>query len=983
MRPIKSFWKPGKQPSAVGRTFAGFAALIVLIYSVDGHAQVLSAKRGFADTGANYANLQATNAGWYYRWGPTKANIGNFDAEFVPMFWYGGDVNQANINTIKNYGDIEWVLGFNEPERADQANMTVSQAISAWQTLTSGLAGTGIKLISPGVSDTGGAAGGQAWLANFMSQASAQGLQVDGVAFHWYGVSTPNDPIGAANAFIGRVDSYYNQYGRPVWITEFAIHDWGGNYSDEEIRNANAIFLANVIPRLESRSYVAGYAWFNWFGDARLVEGNPLVPTNVGFQYVGTITSGTVYDFSGIDLGQHVAYLGGGELTANGVPGTVRYINALSGASTISGAANWGLNNSTDWVRIQPGATLRKHGTNQITWNGSVTNNGVIEVAAGTLRLANNVNMSGTGTFQINQGGTLKIDGTGRGIAVTYPIELRGGTLATELVGGFIVAPGANLSGHGTIAANMTASGTVIRVGGDGLSAPRRFVIDSFENYAFGDVRDVASPPWTAHQNTSLADIENLAGNKVLTFGWANDFRGTSRDLPENAAIGDDGVATIFFRFNSKTDDPDHSFGLGDQADTSAVNFGNYEGQLRIVDSPGVAGTYTIDARNGGSFTAPLATGLALNTWYNVWLVVDQAADTYDVYLNTGTANATATNKLNASPLTFRNGTTSPLNKILGLAGPGPIDNGVRFDDLVYLTGVDLTNPTGGLVPGVITNPATLLVQGNLILNAGAILELDIFDPTAVDKLAVTGNFVAGGILDVSLDAAAPAPSHGDSFDLIDWGTISGQFTSLLLPQLAGLAWNTDRLYIDGTISVALPGDFNGDGAVDAADYVVWRKRGGTQTEFNTWRTNFGRTADGGTTSSTSVPEPAALLLSAWAIIALVATYRRSNAAFRPAIVVRQAEISRFPRCRADNRETAAGLAPSASGKALDHSRRGPGSRAGLSATIRQPLDPHRSPRRAPPGRSRRSRAAFQRSRGRSNIRCAAACASAKAACTS
>ena len=33
-----------------------------------------------------------------------------------------------------------------------------------------------------------------------------------------------------------------------------------------------------------------------------------------------------------------------------------------------------------------------------------------------------------------------------------------------------------------------------------------------------------------------------------------------------------------------------------------------------------------------------------------------------------------------------------------------------------------------------------------------------------------------------------------------------------------------------------LPGDFNDDGTVDAADYVVWRKTDGTQAGYNTWR---------------------------------------------------------------------------------------------------------------------------------------------------
>jgi hypothetical protein len=37
-------------------------------------------------------------------------------------------------------------------------------------------------------------------------------------------------------------------------------------------------------------------------------------------------------------------------------------------------------------------------------------------------------------------------------------------------------------------------------------------------------------------------------------------------------------------------------------------------------------------------------------------------------------------------------------------------------------------------------------------------------------------------------------------------------------------------------------GDFNGDGAVDAADYVVWRKTDGSPAGYVLWRANFGRT---------------------------------------------------------------------------------------------------------------------------------------------
>ena len=71
-----------------------------------------------------------------------------------------------------------------------------------------------------------------------------------------------------------------------------------------------------------------------------------------------------------------------------------------------------------------------------------------------------------------------------------------------------------------------------------------------------------------------------------------------------------------------------------------------------------------------------------------------------------------------------------------------------------------------------------------------------------------------------------------------------------------------------------LPGDFNFNGSVDAADYVVWRKIDGTQTGYDTWRSNFGRTSGSGLAmggaSNLAVPEPGSLGLLAFAVPALL-----------------------------------------------------------------------------------------------------------------
>ena len=92
-------------------------ALVSATLAADASAAILSSKRGFADTGANYNNLQATGAGWYYTWGTGAANPGGYNAEHYPMFWSGPSTTTIN-NTLAT--EPNYILGFNEPERPDR-----------------------------------------------------------------------------------------------------------------------------------------------------------------------------------------------------------------------------------------------------------------------------------------------------------------------------------------------------------------------------------------------------------------------------------------------------------------------------------------------------------------------------------------------------------------------------------------------------------------------------------------------------------------------------------------------------------------------------------------------------------------------------------------------------------------------------------------------------------------------------------------------
>ncbi|MEX2308098.1 MAG: choice-of-anchor tandem repeat NxxGxxAF-containing protein [Pirellulales bacterium] len=94
------------------------------------------------------------------------------------------------------------------------------------------------------------------------------------------------------------------------------------------------------------------------------------------------------------------------------------------------------------------------------------------------------------------------------------------------------------------------------------------------------------------------------------------------------------------------------------------------------------------------------------------------------------------------------------------------------------------------------------------------------------------------------------------------------------------------RLDAAATVELFPPGDYNLDGTVDAADYVVWRKNDGTQAGYDTWRANFGATVVAGGSPAgaitgeppvaTAIPEPSSFALAAACLLALV-LHRRSR----------------------------------------------------------------------------------------------------------
>ena len=131
-------------------------------------------------------------------------------------------------------------------------------------------------------------------------------------------------------------------------------------------------------------------------------------------------------------------------------------------------------------------------------------------------------------------------------------------------------------------------------------------------------------------------------------------------------------------------------------------------------------------------------------------------------------------------------------------------------------------------------------------------------------RLAFNGSTLYG------IEARRPTTALGH---LVTFDTTTGAVTDLgatVAQFLDGLAFKP---------SASLAGDYNHDGKVTAADYVVW-KNGGSPTpnspaDYATWRANFGKSAGSGAggLSNSLVPEPTSTMLVLMGIVVGLLAY--------------------------------------------------------------------------------------------------------------
>lgn len=215
--------------------------------------------------------ISLLNAAWWYNWNISSSS--SRDVEYVAIrqdrWWpgLGQDWKTRGINTV---------LGYNEPDSAEQANLAVGDAIWSWPDLLA----TGLRVGSPATTD----GGWNSWLYPFMTQADAAGLRVDYVAVHYYRCYDPSNPSGAATQMYNALKGIYDQTKRPLWITEW---NNGANWTtcaDPTYAQQQACVSA-MINMLEDAPFVERYAIYNWVEDVRSVTTNGvLTPAGVTYR---------------------------------------------------------------------------------------------------------------------------------------------------------------------------------------------------------------------------------------------------------------------------------------------------------------------------------------------------------------------------------------------------------------------------------------------------------------------------------------------------------------------------------------------------------------------------------------------------------------------------------------------------------------------------------------------------------------------------
>ncbi len=523
-------------------------------------------------------------------------------------------------------------------------------------------------------------------------------------------------------------------------------------------------------------------------------------------------------------------------------------------AGTDAGASNYTI--TANAAHTFAGMLLQTGGGGTVTINGP----GVLSIASGdqgffvdttsqTLKI--NAVLAGSGRL-VWQGSS----GTGAGGSLyllgnnTYT----GGTLLND-------SAGLNFNNNNSFGTGLITWGVAQQVLADDVGTAPITLPNAMATRAASQLIYVgpAAAPVTFSGAWTLA-----SGSSELTIGNAS-HTSTKMTISGNiggssGALVKDGVGTLVLS-GANT----YTGGTTISAGTLQLGNGGTTGKLStasaIINNGSLVFNRTNTMTQGTDFTGSAISGTGSLTQAGSGTLILNAANSY-----------TGGTTLNAGTLLVNNTT-----------GTGTGTGSVAVSAGSFLGGT-------GTIQGAVTNSGTVRPGnsvGTLHLSStysqasGGQLEIELAS-TGNDELVVTSTASLAGTLAVSL-VGGFVPQEGDVYEIMRASGFGGTaFATTSLPALSGdMVWIMKYGATAVTLSVLLPGDFDGNGTVDASDYVVWLKNVGQpagtlpndttglaigSSQYNLWRSNDGKISGTGSGSGSSfgqaaVPEPTAMIL--------------------------------------------------------------------------------------------------------------------------
>jgi T5SS/PEP-CTERM-associated repeat protein len=250
-------------------------------------------------------------------------------------------------------------------------------------------------------------------------------------------------------------------------------------------------------------------------------------------------------------------------------------------------------------------------------------------------------------------------------------------------------------------------------------------------------------------------------------------------------------------------------------------------------------------------------------------------------------------------------GSSAPGSLTVNNFGGSPASGGVSASD--FDVGFEGVLKGFGFLSGAVQNSGlvapgdswgSLDIYGAYSQSAAGKLEIELGGTTPAsqyDQLKVHESATLNGTLEVKL-AGSFVPEANATFDILDWGSLSGTFSTVELPTLpAGRAWDMSQLYATGALRVVgmSPADFEEDGDVDGGDLLKWQAGYGTSgtgahgsgdadgdldvdgADLLAWQRELGAAAEAAIV--TTIPEPSALAIVVAGLMGVLRRKRRAD----------------------------------------------------------------------------------------------------------